>query len=78
MPKAKRPESVQIRSLVEEFGENVLFCDNGELKCKPCNTELRSVKKCNSIAHFKTNKHKSNVASCSDRNEEDENYQGPL
>lgn len=74
MPKAKRPESVRIRSLIEEFGENVLYCDNGELKCKPCNIKLRSVKKCNITAHFKTSKHKSNVASCSDKNVEDESY----
>ena len=56
MPKAKRPESVRIRSLIEEFGENVLYCDNGELKYKPCNIKLRSVKKCNITAHFKTSK----------------------
>lgn len=71
MPKCKRPDSVRDRQLVEEFGD-VLCYDGGQLKCEPCNTKLSGTKRSNVTSHFKTNKHKSNVARCAVNNNQEE------
>ena len=77
MPKVKRSDNVRIRELIEEYGENILCSEDGNLKCKPCNTKLNSFKKSNIASHFKTAKHKSNVSSTSDNINRDSNTSVP-
>ena len=60
-PKIKRPDAVRLRHLVKEFGEDLLCWDNGEFKCKSCNTKLSSIKNFYVTSYFKTSKHKCNV-----------------